>query len=217
MVITVQNHQNKSKAGIISTAKLVCVILFISFAPDIFAQDFIYTVKGAEMKCKVQEIGEDSVSYNDAGAAAPAPIKYIVKKEIAKIRYANGYEEVFSAKANPAKTPEKTTVGTGGTSDVIFTTDGNQLVGKVTEIEDNIVNYVLVGGTTPQKINSKNIVVIRYSNGYEEYYHKAGKSSSPATAIVAKKDDRPASEKDALLIVLQNWKRKYISPPLEIL
>jgi len=206
----------------LTKATLIASLFFCANAA--FSQDVIYTLKGAEIKCKVREIGEDSISYADSGAVATAPQKLIVKKEVNKIRYANGWEDVITAKA-PEPLPAPVTVAEKKAAksvapavavDVIFTTDGQKLAGKVTEIEDNIINYVLADSTAVKKIDTKNVLVIKYSTGHEDFFNTPGKKPDVADVKVAKKTNNAAPEKDTLFIVLQNWKRKYISPPLEI-
>lgn len=197
-------------AGLVS-----CVLIFLAFMSDFaLAQDIIYPLKGAEIKCKVQEIGEDSVSYIMTDAAT---IKFMIKKAVAKIKYANGYEEVLNAPAPAKENAISTTVNTkAGAGDIIFTADGKQLVGKVTEIEDNIISYVLNNDPALQKIETKNVLEIKYQSGFEEFYNGPGRKQNLTNVKTIKNDESPA-DKDSLLIVLQNWKRKYISPPLEIL
>ena len=72
--------------------KMLAVFLFTLMAGRAFSQDLIYTTKGPEIKCKVMGIKGDSINYNETPEVATG-MHSIKKKDVVKIKYANGYED----------------------------------------------------------------------------------------------------------------------------
>jgi len=165
------------------------------------AQAVIYTIKGAAISCKVQEIGEDSVAYNEATDLAGKP-KLILKKEISIIRYTkDNYEEPF-------------------TTDAILTTAGKQIYARIITADEvnGAITYTLPGATEPEKMATKNVQFIKYANGTKKSFNIPGQKQVPGTVkLPPKVDIETAQKNNSMLTILQNWKNKYIAPPLDIL
>lgn len=181
--------------------KAVLIISLFCCSRVANAQAVIYTVKGGAISCKVQEIGDDSVAYNEATDLAGKP-KLILKKEISIIRYTkDNYEEPFN-------------------TDAILTTAGKQIYARIITADETsgAVTYTLPGATDPEKMATKNIQFVKYADGTRKSFTIAGQK--PASAVVKlppKVDVETAQKNNSMLTILQNWKNKYIAPPLDVL
>jgi len=74
---------------------LYILLLFIVFPSACFSQDYIYKKDNTIQKGKILKVGLDDVKYMRADII-DGPIYRISKKDILKIRYANGTEENFN-------------------------------------------------------------------------------------------------------------------------
>ena len=174
-------------------------VLFTLVNSSAFAQDVIFTIKGAQIKGYVTEVGEDSVSYTNLNQPK-ARVLSLVKTGIAKIKYSNGFEEVYATPTVSAAAVQVVPF------DVIFKTDGGQLKVKIVEVDETSINYTQLNSTGVDKILISSVVGIRYSNGYEEAYNASADikkavsdATNQATALVT-----PASAND--IIKLRNGK-----------
>lgn len=181
--------------------KAVLIISIFCCSHVANAQAIIYTVKGVAISCKVQEIGDDSVAYNEATDLAGKP-KLILKKEISIIRYTkDNYEEPFN-------------------TDAILTTAGKQIYARIITADEasGAVTYTLPGAADPEKMATKNIQFVKYADGTRKSFTIAGqKAASAVVKLPPKVDVETAQKNNSMLTILQNWKNKYIAPPLDVL
>ncbi len=139
---------------------------------NLFAQDVIFSTKGDSIKCKVQEVGEDSVTFSRWPVSRPIKNQFLSKKEINKIRYENGYLEIYSGESS-ASDLKKSISKIALPYDIIYTTNGDMLKVKVIDVDKTGVNYSNISSSTIDKIDIKKVIGIRYGNGYEEAYNAA--------------------------------------------
>lgn len=78
----------KTSVKTLTTTIIMCTTILI-------AQDTIYTTENKQIKARVNEIGQNEIKYrmfdNQFG-----PIYIVSKKEVSKIKYENGNEDVFN-------------------------------------------------------------------------------------------------------------------------
>ncbi|MBJ6110404.1 leucine-rich repeat domain-containing protein [Hymenobacter sp. BT523] len=147
------------------------------------AQDIIYKAAGDSIVSSVDEVNDDEVLYFNVPTTKGSVRRKLSVKEVSKIKYANGYVELF----------ESTTLSSGRTVtsalafDVIYTVSGSELKAKVLEVDESSVTYSLLNSKTVDKIATDRLIGIRYANGYEEAYNApaALKQKAAAQALAA--------------------------------
>jgi hypothetical protein len=202
MIKPLPNVLPNSQSTFLLLAKTVLLILLFCPSLPAKAQAIIYTVKGAAISCKVQEIGDDSVAYNEATDLAGKP-KLILKQEISIIRYTkDNYEEPFN-------------------TDVILTAAGKQIYARIvaTDETSGFITYSVPGAAEPEKMATKNVRIVKYANGVKKSFNLPGQQKPlPGIVTLPPKVDAETSQKNnSMLTILQNWKSKYMAPPLDVL
>ena len=86
--------------------KSLLVVIFISLLPIIcLSQDYIYKMDGTIQEGKVIEVTIDIVKYYQL-ELPKGPVFEMLKDDVHKIQFKNGYERVFNEKKNSTKTEE---------------------------------------------------------------------------------------------------------------
>ncbi|UOQ96718.1 hypothetical protein MUN81_15895 [Hymenobacter sp. 5317J-9] len=163
----------------------LCVVsgLLLVGAQPLRAQDIIYKAAGDSIVSSVDEVNDDEVLYFNVPTTKGSMRRKLSVKEVTKIKYANGYVELF----------ESTTLSSGRTVtsalafDVIYTVSGSELKAKVLEVDETSVTYSLLNSKTVDKIATDRLIGIRYANGFEEAYNApaALKEKAAAQALAA--------------------------------
>lgn len=164
MKILLLNQLGKSNTRIL---RLLAVPLAVCILQHAHAQDIIYKVKGDSIRSAVEEVTDDNVLYFSVPTSKNDARKSISVKEVRKIKYANGYVELFesTAPAAAAKTSP------AAAYDIMYTVSGSQLKVLVLEVDEASVTYRLLNSPTVDKIATDRLIGIRYSNGFEEAYN----------------------------------------------
>ncbi|RYE89391.1 MAG: hypothetical protein EOO37_05130, partial [Cytophagaceae bacterium] len=164
------------------------------------AQDIIYKVKGDSISSAVEEVTDDNVLYFNVPTSKNNVRKSISVKEVRKIKYANGYVELFESAPAATATAAPAPVA----YDIMYTVAGSQLKVQVLEVDDASVTYRLVNSPSVDKIATDRLIGIRYSNGFEEAYN------APAAVkqqLASQAQSAPAAQAPGLdIIKLDNGK-----------
>lgn len=83
--------------------RILCLILLITVSHSIIAQDVLTLKDGREVKSKVTEVTDKYIKYKKADNI-DGPTYTVEKTEIAKIKYANGSEEIVESPAATTNT-----------------------------------------------------------------------------------------------------------------
>lgn len=82
-------------------------ILFLLSVVGLFAQDIINTVDGKQIESIVIEIGVTEISYRNWNNPN-GPTYKILKKDVSKINYRNGFTDTFNESGQPVHSKEQT-------------------------------------------------------------------------------------------------------------
>ena len=81
--------------------------LFLLSVAGLFAQDIINTVDGKQIESIVIEIGVSEISYRNWNNPN-GPTYKILKKDVSKINYRNGFTDTFNESGQPVQSKEQT-------------------------------------------------------------------------------------------------------------
>ncbi|MGI4863786.1 MAG: leucine-rich repeat domain-containing protein [Janthinobacterium lividum] len=153
----------------VSKLGFLLVVCTVGRLQQLKAQDIIYKVKGDSIVSAVEEVTDDNVLYFKVPTSKTDVRKSISTKEVRKIKYANGYVELFESTAATATSAAVAPAAVA--YDIMYTVSGSQLKGQVLEVDDTSVTYRLLGSASVDKIATDRLIGIRYSNGFEEAYN----------------------------------------------
>jgi hypothetical protein len=203
MIKLIQSIIPMPQKNVLRLVKALVFVALFFYADSSFAQAdaTIYTLSGGAIKCKVQDIGEDSVTYNEASDLNGKALM-MSKKEISIVKYIKGnYIEAINI-------------------DQIFTADGKLVYGKITgmDADNKSINYMVPGAAAAEKMAVTGIKFVKYADGKKVNYNVAGIKPSAGVAILPQKvEEEDAQKTNSTSSILQNWKRKYTTPPIEVL
>ena len=86
---------------------IVTFALFLLSVIGLFAQDIINTVDGKQIESIVIEIGVTEISYRNWNNPN-GPTYKILKKDVSKISYRNGFTDTFNESGQTAQPKEQT-------------------------------------------------------------------------------------------------------------
>lgn len=166
-------------------------LLFISLlmiAPLAGAQDVITTVSGEAISCSVEEVDDEYIVYRVKGKAETTTIAV---DQITQIQYKDGYVDHYGTApevAKPAEIP----------FDIILMTTGATVKVIVEEVGDDAIVFRRIDTNAMDRLSTKDIAAIRYSNGYEEAYTVPSTEKAIADEIKAGGAGLPLSSRDVV-------------------
>jgi sRNA-binding regulator protein Hfq len=154
------------------------------------AQDVLLKTDGQELRVWVTEVSQTYVRYFPADQSGEEEIN-VSRKEVARIFFESGEEEVLNPLLPTPSTASETTDEPApvaatipsavaastqqetapSANDAVFLQNGETLRGKVTQINDTHIVVEVAG--SEQLISQQRVRMIQYANGYREYYDEA--------------------------------------------
>lgn len=153
--------------------RYIIIVLLWLVPVSMSAQDIIFLKSGDQIQSKIIEVGTSVIQYADWNNRN-GPLYRLGKEDIWKIRFENGFEEVF----------DKTILTES--LDVILLVNGEIIKGRVKEVSDVSIIYELEGQQKILAINQ--IARITYQSGYVEEYAVVGSSPDPVQSPKSSED-----------------------------